>query len=47
MEPKKHWVIAVALLMAFMVGRWSVDQSPVSAKADAGRAKSGKVEVEQ
>jgi hypothetical protein len=44
MEAKKYCVIAGALLLAFMLGRWSADQSPASAKAEAQRARSGKVE---
>ena len=44
METKKYWVIAVALLMTFMVGRWSIDRSPVSAKAETKKAGTGKVE---
>ena len=44
METKKYWVIAGALLLAFIVGRWSTDQSPASAEAETQKARSGKVE---
>ncbi len=33
METKKYWVIAVALVFGFVVGRWSTDKSPATAKA--------------
>jgi len=44
MEAKKYCAIAGALLLAFMMGRWSADQSPASAKAQTQKAGSGKVE---
>jgi len=42
MEAKKYWVIAGALLLAFMVGRWSANELPAKERAETART--GKVE---
>lgn len=44
METRKYWGIALALVLAFLMGRWSANQSPASAKAATQRARMGKVE---
>jgi hypothetical protein len=48
MEAKKYWVIAVAIVAAFVVGRWSANESPAAAKAKTEREWTAKIEqVEQ
>jgi hypothetical protein len=44
METKKYSMIAGALLLAFMMGRWSTSQSPAPAGAETQRVRSGRVE---
>ena len=44
-ETKKHFaIIAGAILLAFMVGRWSAGQSPASAEAQSKKGRTAKVE---
>lgn len=43
-ETKKYFVIAGAILLAFMVGRWGAGQSPTSAKAQTKKAQTARVE---
>lgn len=43
MEPKRYGVIAVALVMAFIIGRWSADESPSPAKAKTKQVSTVKV----
>lgn len=47
MELRRYGVIAAALAMAFIVGRWSADESPAPAKAKAKTKQVGTVKVKQ
>ena len=44
MDTKQYWLVAGAVVLVFMVGRWSANQTPASAGAQTRKAGIGKVE---